>query len=135
MRTLFSVCFNSFPEYAMVVRSMVTASKEPIYSSLISPMLDNRNEDHCLSFELLTMNAFEVNLLYGDGHRKQIWRIRDSMYNQFCVNRLIVLPLPIGMYKIEFKATFLPMGAVISLDTILVKPGDCLKPGKPAFQL
>ena len=119
----------------MVVNTMVTPSKEPVYSSLISPMLDNQNEDHCLYFKLLTSNAFEVNLLYENATRKQIWRIRDSMYSQFSVIRRIVLRLPMGKYKIEFKAIFPPTGAVISLDSILVKPGDCLKPGKPALQL
>ena len=119
----------------MVVKSMVTASKDPIYSSLISPMLDNQNEDHCLYFELITSNAFEVNLLYEDGRRKQIWRIRNFMYSQFSMGRLIVLPLPMEKYKIEFKATFLPMGAVIAVDSIMVKPGDCLKPGKRDFYL
>ena len=119
----------------MVLKSLVTASKEPVYSSLISPILDNENEDHCLYFKLLTSNAFEVNLLYENATQEQIWRIRDSMYSQFSVIRLIVLRLPREKYKIEFKAIFPPAGAVISLDTILVKPGDCLKPGKPVLQL
>ena len=114
----------------MVVKSMVSVAREHIYSIMTSPMLDNQNEHYCLYFSVLIKAAFEVNLLHANGVQKQIWRIRDGVYSQFSVFRVIVMPLPSGKYKIEFKSTFLPKGLVAALEYIQVISKSCLKPGR-----